>query len=90
MFVSMNGRGPSIDRSTCVSAARLSTAVGRCSANTRATASRVRDVACTNVTRGLLERRLEIRQAARVGQLVEDDEAISGVVEGVAERGWSR
>ena len=40
MLVSTKARGPSIERSTCVSAARFTTAVGRCSANTRAIASR--------------------------------------------------
>ena len=46
--------------------------------------------ACTNVTRGSFSGRLEVQQAAGVGQLVDDDEAIGGVGERVAERGWSR
>ena len=36
------------------------------------------------------QRLLQVQQAARVRQLVDDDDAIRRVVERVAERGWSR
>src|SRR5712692_7439717 len=51
MLVSTKGCGLSIERSTCVSAARLTTEVGRSSANTRAIASRSAMSALTNLTR---------------------------------------
>ncbi len=76
MLVSTNGRGPSIDRSTWVSAARFSTASGRASRNVSAIAARSEMSACTNRTRGSFERLFEVEQAAGVGQLVDDDDAI--------------
>ena len=85
MFVSTNGSGPSMDRSTCVSAARLTTASGRCSANTRAMAAASAMSARTNVDARIVERPLEVQQAAGVGQLVDDDEAVGGVREGVVD-----
>ncbi len=83
MLVSMNGRGPSIERSTCVSAARLSTAVGRCAANTLATAHGIGDVGLHERHARVVQRAVEIQQAAGIRQLVEDDEAVGGVCERV-------
>ena len=42
------------------------------------------DVAAHERHARIVERSVEVQQAARVGQLVDDDEAVGGVVEGVA------
>ena len=79
----MNGRGPSIERSTWDSAAKFSTAAGRCSANTPRHRRGVADVALHEHDARIVERAVQVQQVAGVGQLVEDDEAIGGVRERV-------
>jgi hypothetical protein len=58
----------------------LRTASGEYSANARLA---IGDVGLHERDARILQRRLEIQQAARVGQLVDDDDAIGSVVERV-------
>ena len=74
-------RGPSIDRSTCVSAARFTTAVGAWLRNTASIAARSAMSACTKVSRGSSQHAVEVVQVARVGELVDDDQARAGARE---------
>ena len=67
----MNSAGPRIDRSTCVSAAKLTIASTPLAA--RATDLRVGDVALVE----LVLDALEVRAVARVRELVENDDLLA-------------
>ena len=68
----MNSAGPRIERSTCVSAAKLTIASQPAAAV--ATASGIGDVALVE----LVLDALEVRAVAGVGQLVEHDDLVAG------------
>ena len=82
MLVSMKDAGLSIDRSTCVSAAEFTTG-GRAGAqlNTRATRVAIGDIRADEGDSRIGAAPFEIEQAPGVGQLVDDDEPIGGVLE---------
>ena len=90
MFVSMNGAAPSIDRSTCVSAARFSTARGPVLGEHTLHRRAIGDVRLDEGHARIVQRALETQQAAGVRELVDDDETIGGVGEACSERGSSR
>ena len=82
--MSTNVCGLSIDRSTCVSAARLSTPVGRCLVEDPRHRGAVRDIGLYERDTRILERIFQVEKTARIGQLVDDDDSIGGVRKGVA------
>ena len=84
-FVRTNEAGSSIERSTWVSAAKFTTAAGRCSRKSARTASRSAMSASHEGVARVRRHVGEALEVARVGQLVEHDHAGVGAREGVAD-----
>ena len=79
---STKARGPSIERSTWVSAAKFTMAVGRCARERRGDGGAVGDVGLDEREARVAGHVAQALEAARVGQLVEDDDARRGARQG--------